>query len=143
MSKMKFSAIGPHHDTVQFDIVAMVSSAGGLAAVRHVLEHLPAAFPAAIVIVQHLDPRHRSLMAGILSHHTQLAVKEAEEGDRLAPGHVYLAPPNRHLLVNPDRTLSLSQSYSVPRCYTVLFTARWFGGTGRNRTPCATRSARC
>jgi two-component system, chemotaxis family, protein-glutamate methylesterase/glutaminase len=113
MSKMKFSAIGPHHDTVQFDIVAMVSSAGGLAAVRHVLEHLPAAFPAAIVIVQHLDPRHRSLMAGILSHHTQLAVKEAEEGDRLAPGHVYLAPPNRHLLVNPDRTLSLSQSELV------------------------------
>ncbi len=61
----------------------MVSSAGGLAAVRHVLEHLLAAFPAAIVIVQHLDPRHRSLMAGILSHHTELAVKEAEEGDRL------------------------------------------------------------
>ena len=66
MSKRKFSAIGPHHDTVQFDIVAMVSSAGGLAAVRHVLEHLPAAFPAAIVIVQHLDPRHRSLMGSAL-----------------------------------------------------------------------------
>ena len=113
MSKMKFSAIGPHHDTVQFDIVAMVSSAGGLAAVRHVLEHLPVDFPAAIVIVQHLDPRHRSLMAGILNHHTQLAVKEAEEGDRLTPGHVYLAPPNRHLLVNPDRSLSLSQSELV------------------------------
>ncbi|HET7059626.1 MAG TPA: chemotaxis protein CheB [Nitrospiraceae bacterium] len=113
MSKIKFNAIESHHGTVQFDIVAMVSSAGGLAAVRHVLEHLPAAFPAAIVLVQHLDPRHRSLMAGILSHHTQLAVKEAEEGDRLSPGHVFLAPPNRHLLVNPDRSLSLSQSELV------------------------------
>ena len=91
----------------------MVSSAGGLAAVRHVLEHLPADFPAAIVIVQHLDPRHRSLMAGILSRHTRLIVKEAEEGDRLSPGHVFLAPPNRHLLVNPDRSLSLSQSELV------------------------------
>lgn len=113
MSKMNFSAIGPRHDTVQFDIVAMVSSAGGLAAVRHVLEHLPAAFPAAIVLVQHLDPEHRSLMAGILSHHTRLLVKEADEGDRLSAGHVFLAPPNRHLLVNPDRSLSLSQSELV------------------------------
>lgn len=113
MSKRTLSPIGPRPDTVQFDIVAMVASAGGLAAVRHVLEHLPASFPAALVIVQHLDPRHRSLMAGILSHHTPLAVKEAEEGDRLVPGHVTLAPPDRHLLVNPDRSLSLSQSELV------------------------------
>ena len=113
MSKKNFNAIGALPDTVQFDIVAMVSSAGGLAAVRHVLEQLPVTFPAAIVIVQHLDPRHRSLMAGILSRHTQLTVKEAEEGDRLSSGHVFLAPPNRHLLVNPDRSLSLSQSELV------------------------------
>jgi two-component system, chemotaxis family, protein-glutamate methylesterase/glutaminase len=113
MSKMTFSPSGPHHHAVQFDIVAMVSSAGGLAAVRHVLEQLPADFPASIVIVQHLDPRHRSLMAGILSRHTQLTVKEAEEGDRLVPGQVWLAPPDRHLLVNPDRSLSLSQSELV------------------------------
>ncbi len=113
MSKMTFSPSGLHHHAVQFDIVAMVSSAGGLAAVRHVLEHLPADFPASIVIVQHLDPRHRSLMAGILSRHTQLTVKEAEEGDRLVPGQVWLAPPDRHLLVNPDRSLSLSQSELV------------------------------
>jgi two-component system, chemotaxis family, protein-glutamate methylesterase/glutaminase len=113
MSRMTFSRSDPHHHAVQFDIVAMVSSAGGLAAVRHVLEHLPADFPASIVIVQHLDPRHRSLMAGILSRHTQLTVKEAEEGDRLVPGQVWLAPPDRHLLVNPDRSLSLSQSELV------------------------------
>jgi two-component system, chemotaxis family, protein-glutamate methylesterase/glutaminase len=113
MSRMTFSPSGPHHHAVQFDIVAMVSSAGGLAAVRHVLEHLPGDFPASIVIVQHLDPRHRSLMAGILSRHTQLTVKEAEEGDRLVPGQVWLAPPDRHLLVNPDRSLSLSQSELV------------------------------
>jgi two-component system, chemotaxis family, protein-glutamate methylesterase/glutaminase len=113
MSKMKSEPFGPHHETVQFDIVAMVSSAGGLAAVRHILEHLPADFPASIVIVQHLDPRHRSLMAGILSRYTKLIVKQAEECDRLLPGHVWLAPPDRHLLVNPDRSLSLSQSELV------------------------------
>ncbi|MEW6299653.1 MAG: chemotaxis protein CheB, partial [Thermodesulfobacteriota bacterium] len=68
---------------------------------------------AAVLIVQHLDPRHRSLMASILSRRTPLRVKEAEEGDRLAPATVFIAPPNRHLLVNPDGTLSLSQSELV------------------------------
>jgi two-component system, chemotaxis family, protein-glutamate methylesterase/glutaminase len=64
-------------------------------------------------VVQHLDPRHRSLMAEILSRRTPLQVKQAEEGDSLRPATVYIAPPNRHLLVNPDGTLSLSQSELV------------------------------
>src|SRR5206468_5471446 len=62
---------------------------------------------------QHLDPRHRSLMADILSRRTSLQVKEAKEGTRLSPGSAYIAPPNRHLLVNSDSTLSLSQSELV------------------------------
>jgi len=66
-----------------------------------------------MVVVQHLDPRHRSLMAEILGRVTALTIKQAEEGDRLAPRTVYIAPPDRHLLVNPDRTLSLSQSELV------------------------------
>jgi two-component system chemotaxis response regulator CheB len=96
-----------------FDVVALVASAGGLAAISRILSALPADFPAAIVIVQHLDPRHRSLMAHILSRRTLLRVKQAEEGDCLSPATVYVAPPNRHLLVNPDGTLSLSQSELV------------------------------
>ena len=96
-----------------FDVVAVASSAGGLKAVSHVLTSLPAAFSASIVVVQHLDPRHRSLMAHILGRRTVLPVKEAEEGDKLQPGMVYIAPPNKHLLVNPDVTISLSQSELV------------------------------
>ncbi len=96
-----------------FEIVALAASAGGLNALAQVLGTLPANFPAALVVVQHVDPRHRSLMAGILSHHTALTVSEAGEGDRLEPGHVYIAPPNRHLLVNPDETLSLTQTELV------------------------------
>jgi two-component system, chemotaxis family, protein-glutamate methylesterase/glutaminase len=96
-----------------FDIVALASSAGGLKALSQVLSSLPANFPAAIVVVQHLDPRHRSLMADILSRRTSLQVKEAEEGDRITPTTVYIAPPNRHLLANPDGTLSLTQSELV------------------------------
>lgn len=52
-------------------------------------------------------------MADILSRCTALKVKQAEEGERVAPATVYIAPPNRHLLVNPDSTLSLSQSELV------------------------------
>ena len=96
-----------------FDLVAIAASAGGLNALSEVLSALPANFPATIVIVQHLDPRHRSLMADILSRRTSLKVKQAQEGDCLELGMVYIAPPNRHLLVNPDKTLSLTQSELV------------------------------
>jgi len=96
-----------------FDVVAVAASAGGLKALSLVFSMLPPDFPAAVVVVQHLDPRHRSLMADILSRRTPLQVKQAAEGDRLRPGTVYIAPPDRHLLVNPDGSLSLSQSELV------------------------------
>jgi len=96
-----------------FDVVAIATSAGGLKALRLVLAALPSDFPAAIVVVQHLDPRHRSLMADILSRRSALSVKQAEERDKLQPGTVFIAPPNKHLLVNPDGSLSLTQSELV------------------------------
>ena len=97
----------------EFDVVAIASSAGGIAAIGQVLTSLAADFPAAIVVVQHLDPRHRSLMAEILSRRTSLQVVQAAEGDRMRPGTVHIAPPDHHLLVNPDGTLSLSHSELV------------------------------
>lgn len=78
-----------------------------------VLSALDADFPAAIAVVQHLDPRHRSLMAELLSRQSRLPVKQAEDGDRLKSGSVYVAPPDRHLLVNDDGTLSLSKTELV------------------------------
>ena len=96
-----------------FGLVAMAASAGGLAALSLVLAGLPAKFPAAVVVVQHLAPHHHSLMAEILSKRSPLQVKQAREGDRLVPGVVFIAPPDRHLLVNPDASLSLSQSEPV------------------------------
>ena len=96
-----------------FAIVALAASAGGLHALSQVLAAIPKDFPAAIVVVQHLDPRHRSLMADILSKRTALAVKQAQEGDLLVPGTAYIAPPNRHLLVHADGRLSLSQTELV------------------------------
>ncbi|MGD8403495.1 MAG: chemotaxis protein CheB [Anaerolineales bacterium] len=96
-----------------FKIVALAASAGGLSALSQVLGGLPADFPASIVIVQRLDPRHRSLMAEILGKRTKLAVKQAEDDDQMQPGWIYIAPPDHHLLVNRDSSLSLSQSELV------------------------------
>lgn len=96
-----------------FDVVAIAASAGGLKALSQTLAPLPADLPAAIAVVQHVDPRHRSLMADILNRRTALTVKQAEDGDILCSGSVFIAPPNNHLLVNHGGALSLSQSELV------------------------------
>ena len=96
-----------------FETIAIASSAGGLAALTRLLSRLPPTLPASVLVVQHLDPRHESLMADILSRRTSLAVKQAEDGEAVQPGTVYIAPPDKHLLANVDRTLSLTQSELV------------------------------
>jgi two-component system, chemotaxis family, protein-glutamate methylesterase/glutaminase len=96
-----------------FDVVAMCSSAGGFRAVRDVLSILEPDFPAAIVVVQHLDPRHESVMADLLGRRCRLTVKQAEAGDVLLPGRVLIGPPDHHLLVNGDGTVALTQTASV------------------------------
>jgi two-component system, chemotaxis family, protein-glutamate methylesterase/glutaminase len=96
-----------------FDVVALAASAGGLNALTHVLAALPSDFPAALVVVQHLDRRHRSVLADILARRCKLPVKEASDGDVLQPGRAYIAPPDRHLLVNRDHSISLTQTELV------------------------------
>jgi two-component system chemotaxis response regulator CheB len=96
-----------------FEVVALAASAGGLSAVSEVLAAIPADFPTAIVLVQHLDPNHRSMMAEILGRRTKLRVRQAAEGDRIEAGGVWVAPPAHHLLVNGDGTLSLTRTELV------------------------------
>ena len=96
-----------------FEIVALAASAGGLKALSELLAGLPADFPAALVVVQHLDPRHRSLMAEILGRRTALKVRQAADDERVQPGSVFIAPPDRHLLVNPDGLLTLTRTELV------------------------------
>jgi two-component system chemotaxis response regulator CheB len=96
-----------------FDVVALAASAGGLHALSQLLGALPVDFPASLLVVQHLDPRHRSLMASILARRTPLSVQQAQQGDRLTAGTVYVAPPDNHLLLNPDRSLSLTRTEMV------------------------------
>lgn len=97
----------------QYAVVAVASSAGGIYALIEFLGGLGADFPLPVLIVQHLDRRHRTVIADVLSRRTQLAVKLAEAGERIKPGTVYIAPPDRHLLAGPKGVLSLSDSELV------------------------------
>lgn len=92
----------------RFDVLAVTASAGGVQALSTLLSTLPADFPVPILIVQHLDPRHETTLAGILDRRSALRVKLAEAGEHAEPGTAYLAPPDRHLLVGADGVLSLS-----------------------------------
>jgi two-component system chemotaxis response regulator CheB len=95
--------------------VVIGCSAGGTEALRHVLRFVPADFSAAIIIVAHTDPDGVSHLPALLSHVCRLPVSEARERAPILPGHVYLAPPNYHLLVEPNRTFAISVDERV--CY--------------------------
>ncbi len=86
----------------------MAASVGGLNALSVILKSLPADFPAAIAIVMHMSPDHKSLLAEILSCRTELKVKQAQPGDLLCHSCVFVAPPNHHLSVGGNGILSLS-----------------------------------
>jgi two-component system chemotaxis response regulator CheB len=103
----------PFFPTAAFDVVGIATSAGGLNALKQILLQLPPTFPAAIVIVQHINPNARSLLPNILARCTQLPVKQAKAGERLQPGTVYTATPDHHLLIQPTGTFDLSHTEKV------------------------------
>jgi len=91
----------------------VAASAGGIAALSKLFSGLPPDFPVPMIVVQHLDPRHRSLLAEVLSRRTPLSVRQVSDGEKLLPGTIYIAPPDNHVLANEDGTVALSQSELV------------------------------
>lgn len=95
-----------------FGIVAFGSSAGGLPALISILADLPEEWPSPIVVVQHIDRRHRSLLADVLGRRCRLPVKDAVHGERILGGTVYTAPADRHLLLSGN-TVELTETELV------------------------------
>ena len=93
--------------------VGVVASAGGIDALTRILAPLPPDFPAAIVIVLHIDRNRPSLLAQILGRKTELDVRQTQGGELLAPGTVFVAPPDYHVEVCANRTLRLSDAPPV------------------------------
>jgi two-component system chemotaxis response regulator CheB len=91
-----------------FEAIVIGSSAGGINALTTILATLPGEFPLPIAIVQHLHPNSESYLAHILGAKCELNVKQADEKETIANGVVYIAPPNYHLLIEEERSFSLS-----------------------------------
>ncbi len=91
-----------------FEAAVVGTSAGGFRALETIIPSLPATFPLSIAIVQHLDPQADTYLAEHLQRFSAMRVKEAEDKESLSPGTAYLAPPGYHLLIEPDKSFSLS-----------------------------------
>jgi|tagenome__1003787_1003787.scaffolds.fasta_scaffold20966740_2 two-component system chemotaxis response regulator CheB len=85
--------------TAQRDIVVMGASAGGVETLAELAAGLPAEFPAAIFVVLHLLPTGNSVLPEILDRAGPLPATSAESGDEIERGRIYVAPPDRHLLL--------------------------------------------
>ena len=95
-------------ERTEFEAVVIGVSAGGLAALHVILPLLPEDFGLSVIIVQHLHPASGGYLVQNLYERCRLTVKEVDEKEVIKPGMVYLAPPNYHLLVEEDRTFSLT-----------------------------------
>ena len=80
-----------------FPVIGIGASAGGLEACRNLLAGLPSDSRVALILVQHLDPTHESLMVDLLASHTSLAVVQAADGMAIEAGHLYVIPPGTYL----------------------------------------------
>jgi two-component system CheB/CheR fusion protein len=86
----------------RLSIIAIGASAGGLESVSELLSHLDAKFSHAIVILQHLSPNYKSMMAELLTRETRLRVVEMENNTVPKAGIVYVVPPNKNAYVKDD-----------------------------------------
>jgi len=81
-------------------LLVIGSSTGGPAALQEILTQLPANFPLPILLIQHMPKTFTSVFAERLNQQCQISVKEAENGDRLKPGHALLAPGGHQLIID-------------------------------------------
>jgi two-component system chemotaxis response regulator CheB len=95
------------------NIVVIAASAGGVKALISMVSDLPENFPLPIVVVLHLDPKHISVLPQVLARNTKLHTEHVVDGAKLRPGTIFIAPPDWHVLIQKDGTLSLSHSAPV------------------------------
>jgi two-component system, chemotaxis family, CheB/CheR fusion protein len=83
-------------------IVAIGASAGGIEALTDLMTHLPSDTGMAFVLVQHLDPKHHSILTELLARKTAMPVTEVSEGLAVKADHVYVIPPNAMMSISGE-----------------------------------------
>jgi len=85
------------------DIIVIGGSAGGLESLQRIVAALPADLPAAVFVVIHTGARTPGVLPAILARSGQIKVKQAQDGELIRPGHVYVPQPDHHLLLHRDQ----------------------------------------
>lgn len=97
----------------RYDAVVIGASAGGVDAVGQLLAALPAGCPLAVLVVIHIPAERPSLLASLFAARCALPVAEACDKAPIRAGEVLIAPPDYHLLVEPDRSVALAMDEPV------------------------------
>lgn len=84
---------------INFPVVGVGASAGGLEALQEFFKFMPTDVGAAFVIVQHLSPDYKSLMDELLARHTKMTIRKVEDGMRIEKNHIYLIPPKMNMTI--------------------------------------------
>ena len=98
---------------VEAEAIVIGASAGALEALSAILPQLPADYGLPVMIVVHVPPDRKSVLAELFQAKCRIAVREAEDKEPIRAGTVYFAPPDYHLLVEAEKTLSLSADEPV------------------------------
>jgi len=91
-----------------YEAIVIGVSSGGLKAMKVMFSLLPSNFKMPIIIVQHIGSRSENIWIQLLNDKSQLEIKEADEKEQIENGKAYVAPPNYHLMIEMDKTFSLS-----------------------------------
>src|SRR5262245_46053721 len=95
--------LGPEHDMANRDILALGTSAGGIDALRFLAREFKKDLQASVLVLIHLSSQFRSVLDAILTQAGPLTATFAKDGEALRHGHIYIGPPERHLIVDGDR----------------------------------------
>ena len=93
---------------MQYEAIAIGVSSGGLNALKIILFSLPAGFAIPIIIVQHVSARSEGYWIELLNEKSNILIKEADEKEKIENGIAYVAAPNYHLMIEKDKTFSLT-----------------------------------
>jgi two-component system chemotaxis response regulator CheB len=89
------------------DIIVVGASAGGVDVLAEIVKALPPGLPASLFVVCHFPPGSRSILPEILSRAGPLLARHPADGEPFYPGHIYVAPPDRHMVLEPGGRIRL------------------------------------
>ncbi|MGN6568242.1 MAG: chemotaxis protein CheB, partial [Flavipsychrobacter sp.] len=101
----KDSILAGRPDKDDLLVVGIGASAGGIQALQTFFQSVPANPGMAYVVILHLSPDHDSQLAQVLQHATQLPVTQVQQRTKVEPNHVYVIPPDQHLVMSDNHIL--------------------------------------